>query len=411
MSYRIRIVALTLILLLACSSFAYADFSAYVASGPVAVYADSDTSKKVGSLPTNAVVTVRSHADGVAKISYKGKTGYADVDKLTAVADDAEKAVVNTASRVYKKASTKSKWSSLKKGTTVNLLSTSGSWAKIERSGTIGYTKTEHLTVGNETSAPPANNNGTSNPSSVVVESFSATVTADQLVVYKSDSNSSKRIGSLKKGASITVRAYNDTWARVENKGVHGYCLRSGLTRKDAAGAIAPGNTPSSSGNDSGSSSAQTIEQAFASGKHSNEELIFLFLTKTMKLNTAAACGILSNIRSESTFKPTAYNSGGGSYGICQWTGSRYTRLKTYCTNNNYEHSSLLGQLYFLKYELENHYGSTLEYMRSVSNSASGAYDAGYYYCYHFEVPANRGSVSVKRGNYARDTYWPKYDT
>ena len=129
-----------------------------------------------------------------------------------------------------------------------------------------------------------------------------------------------------------------------------------------------------------------------------------------MGLNSAAACGILSNIYYESSFRPTALNSSGGSYGICQWTGSRKTRLQNYCKNNGYDYTTLTGQLYYLKYELENHYTATLRYMRGVSNSASGAYDAGYYWCYHFEVPANRASVSVKRGNRARDTYWSKYN-
>ncbi len=50
-----------------------------------------------------------------------------------------------------------------------------------------------------------------------------------------------------------------------------------------------------------------------------------------------------------------------------------------------------------------------LRYLKGVDNSADGAYDAGYYFCYHFEAPANRGSVAVKRGNTARDTYWKKY--
>ena len=129
-----------------------------------------------------------------------------------------------------------------------------------------------------------------------------------------------------------------------------------------------------------------------------------------MGLSSAAACGILANIKCESSFRPTAYNSSGGSYGICQWTGGRKTRLQDFCSKNGYDYKTIRGQLYFLKYELENNYKKTLAYLQSVENSASGAYDAGYYYCYNFEVPANRSSVSVKRGNLAKDTYWPKYN-
>lgn len=407
MKKSLRFSALMIIVLLATSSFAYADFSAYVTASSMDVYADSAGGKQVASLSKNTVVTVSSHSSGMAKITYKKKTGYAKSSDMASISENSEKAVVNTSTRVYKKASTKGNWSALKKGTTVNLLSTSGDWALIERSGRIGYTKASHLSTGGGASATETADNTDSN---VVVENFTATVTASSLTVYKKDSNSSKKLGRLKKGASIEVRSYNDTWARVESKGVYGYCLRSGLSRNGGANDIAPGNDASapSSENNSGST-AQTLEQTISSGKYSNEEVIFLFLTKNMGLNAAAACGILSNIRSESTFSPTAYNHGGGSYGICQWTGNRFTRLKTYCSDKGYDYTTMAAQLYFLKYELENHYTSTLSYIRKVDNSTSGAYDAGYYWCYNYEVPANRSSVSVKRGNYARDTYWEKY--
>lgn len=144
-----------------------------------------------------------------------------------------------------------------------------------------------------------------------------------------------------------------------------------------------------------------TFEQLVASGKYSNEELIYLFLTQEMNLNCAAACGILANIKAESSFRPTAYNSSGGSYGICQWTGSRKTRLQNYCKDAGLDYTTLTGQLYYLEYELENHYTKTLTYIRGVENSAQGAYDAGYYWCYNFEVPANRESRSRSRGETA----------
>lgn len=416
----IRFIIFSLVLILATSSFAYADSSAYVSVSSMKIYSDSGSSKKIGSLPRNTVVKVSSHSDGMAKIKYKGKNGYASVSDLTSISENSEKATVNTSTRLYKKASAKSNWSSLKKGTSVNLLSTSGTWSMIEHGGKIGYTKAGHLTKGGEsndsaTAESAASTENNTAKASYTVKTFTAKVTANSLSVYKNDSSSSKKIGTLKKGASVNVRAYNGTWARVENKGALGYCLLSGISRMDTTDeTVVPENTinlaaSNSSGSSPGSSpSTQTLEQMIADGKYSNEQIIFTFLTQNMKLNVAAACGILSNIRKESAFSPTAYSSD-GSYGICQWTGSRYTRLKTYCSQNNYDHSTLAGQLFYLKYELENHYTATLSYIRNVENSASGAYAAGYYWCYYFEVPANRASVSVTRGNYAKDTYWPKY--
>ncbi len=155
----------------------------------------------------------------------------------------------------------------------------------------------------------------------------------------------------------------------------------------------------------------------------SNEQQIYTFLTSNMHLNNAAACGVLANIEKESNFNPTAmeygytWNTGAG-YGICQWTNyprtaktGRRTNLVNYCGNNGYNYKTLTGQLYFLKHELETSYkSSVLAPLRNVPNTAQGAYQAGYKWCYSFEVPYNYKNVSVTRGNIAKDKYWPKYN-
>lgn len=142
---------------------------------------------------------------------------------------------------------------------------------------------------------------------------------------------------------------------------------------------------------------------------NTNETTIYKYLTETMGLNTAAACGILANIKSESNFSPTATGDNGTSYGICQWHNSRWTAMKNYCSKNGYSSSSLNGQLHYLQYELEKSYTSVLNYIKGVSNNAQGAYNAAYRWCYYYEIPANRASVSVTRGNLAKNTYWPRY--
>ena len=44
-----------------------------------------------------------------------------------------------------------------------------------------------------------------------------------------------------------------------------------------------------------------------------------------------------------------------------------------------------------------------------IKPAAAGAYDAAYYFCYNFEIPASRAKRSVERGNIAKNTYWVKY--
>ena len=141
-----------------------------------------------------------------------------------------------------------------------------------------------------------------------------------------------------------------------------------------------------------------------------NEQRIYNYLVGTMKLNTAGACGVLANIEYESNFKLGTISDGGTSYGICQWHKSRWTALKNYCKKNGLDPTTLNGQLAYLNYELNTKsYKKILNYIRSVDNTAKGAYNAGHYWCYYFEVPANRASKSVTRGNTAKNKYWKKY--
>lgn len=151
------------------------------------------------------------------------------------------------------------------------------------------------------------------------------------------------------------------------------------------------------------------IVQVSAASYSENADYIFEVLTRKLGYSEAAACGIMANIRCESTFNPHAWNAGGGSYGLCQWTGGRYGRLQSWCRSNGYDYTTIDGQLAYLEYELQNHYRGVEDYLRSVDNTSDGAYDAGQYYCYHFEAPASRGSVSVYRGGLASSTFWEAY--
>lgn len=141
----------------------------------------------------------------------------------------------------------------------------------------------------------------------------------------------------------------------------------------------------------------------------SNADKIFNYLTGDMGLNSAAACGILANMYCESALNPTAVGDHGTSYGLCQWHNGRYTNLKNWCKNNGYDYKTVKGQLHFLQYELVTYYSGILSHMQGVANTADGAYDGGYYWCYYFEQPADKARHSKVRGKMARDTYWPTY--
>ena len=147
-------------------------------------------------------------------------------------------------------------------------------------------------------------------------------------------------------------------------------------------------------------------EHYLHSDEYTNAEKCFMYFTEDMGLSEAAACGIMANIYKESTFNPEA---GSSYYGLVQWGGGRKSNLHSFCSKNGYSASTMEGQLNFLAHELSGAYASVLEYLESVPNTAQGAYDAAYHFCYYFERPSNKAAKSDARGDLAQETYFPEY--
>ena len=143
--------------------------------------------------------------------------------------------------------------------------------------------------------------------------------------------------------------------------------------------------------------------------KYANETVIYNFMINELKCNLATALGILANIERESSFNPkaTANYNGKTYYGICQWSGTRLTDLRNFCSKNGYSADTLEGQLRFLKYELYGNEKKAWGKMQGIDNTAEGAYLAGYNWATYFERCAVvYREVSAIR---ARDVYWLKY--
>ena len=144
--------------------------------------------------------------------------------------------------------------------------------------------------------------------------------------------------------------------------------------------------------------------------KKSNEQIVFEYLTGTLKLPSSAACGVMANIERESEFNPKTSGDGGSSYGIVQWHGSLKSELISYCRSKNLDYKTLEAQLNFMGYELQHgDYTNVGRYLKNVSDDAYGAYKAGFYFCYYYERPSGYMKASVSRGDLARQKYWPKY--
>ena len=152
---------------------------------------------------------------------------------------------------------------------------------------------------------------------------------------------------------------------------------------------------------------------ASSSNKDNLKTEIFSYLTDEMNLNSAAACGVMANIDEESDFNPRLVitdTNGLLSGGLCQWNGGRFSRLRAHCKEKEISYLSVEGQLSYLKKELSSKtYGYIYDYLKSVPDTAQGAYDAAHYWCYYFEIPANRYSKAISRGNAAKSKYWKTY--
>ena len=158
---------------------------------------------------------------------------------------------------------------------------------------------------------------------------------------------------------------------------------------------------------------AAIVPLSASASTSNNKTEVYKQLTTKLNLNSAAACGIMANIEKESNFRSNIIirdSNGLPSGGLCMWNGGRLNNLKKFCADRGLNYLSIEGQLSYLKYELQkNGYKHIYNYLKGVSNNSSGAYNAAHYWCYYFEVPENRSSKSVQRGNTATKNYWPVY--
>lgn len=156
-----------------------------------------------------------------------------------------------------------------------------------------------------------------------------------------------------------------------------------------------------------------------AENANDRQQAIYNYLTKDLGFNIAVACGFISNMSEENgIFEPNRNQigmaDGTGGYGILQWEGSRRTRLQTWCGNNGYSYSTLIGQLAYLEYELSiyKYNGSNLlQWFKgsNYTNDANGAYESAKFICTDYVGPKNAASKALVRGKLAQESFYPQY--
>ena len=213
---KLRIVLSTLLVLVSlftgCVS-ALADFTATVYTSEMKVYSRNNTASRylLGKLKKNTSFTVKATSGNWAKITYKGKTGYALISDMKS--SKKTTMYTNRAVTAYQKPSSSSKsLGKLAKNTKVYMVGMSGSYYLVENSkGKTGY---------------------------IAKEALSKTVTATTAYtkkpvnVYKSASTSSV-LTTLSVNAKVSVIGSSGSWSKVKtSSGSVGYIQTVNLSSK-----------------------------------------------------------------------------------------------------------------------------------------------------------------------------------
>ena len=214
---------------------------AVVTAPTLIVYeAHSMSSQRRGVLDKGTIVNVVDIYNKWAQIELDGNYGWCDINGLTPTSAqptatpsniqelDSPVPAVVSANKLsfYQSNSTSSTYlGTLSRGDTVNVVAISGDWVKVEKNGNYGWCLLSGLT--------PASTTPTKDPmDDYYREVFDATVIATSARFYASASTDSANV-AIPIGTTVTVGAYNATWAYVQVNGVVGFIYTGNLSRNN----------------------------------------------------------------------------------------------------------------------------------------------------------------------------------
>jgi hypothetical protein len=120
-------------------------------------------------------------------------------------------------------------------------------------------------------------------------------------------------------------------------------------------------------------------------------------------LTPEQSAGIAGNLYVESGFNTTIPGDNGTSIGLAQWHSNRMDRMIGWLDSNGYELSSIVGQLSFLWWELNNYEKNALDNIKSADSPTESANIFARYY----ERPLSKNYT--KRERYA-EKFYDKYN-
>ena len=182
----------------------------------------STSYESIGKIDKGTSVEVISESDGWSKINYKNTTAYVAtkyLDKKTTNTEDTtqqykEIKVVNTDGLNVRKGPSTSYESigKIDKGTSVEVISESDGWSKINYKNTTAYVATRYL-----------DKKSTNTEDTTQQYKEIKVVNTDGLNVRKGPSTSYESIGKIDKGTSVEVISESDGWSKINYKNTTAY--------------------------------------------------------------------------------------------------------------------------------------------------------------------------------------------
>ncbi len=185
------------------------------------LYKKAKTSSKSSSVEEGTAVSVLSQKGGWYRVKVSGKSGY--------MRQSAFEEEVAKKSKLYQKRSTKAKNTSLKAGAKLLVMEQQGDWLKVKSGARTGFVKLSAL----ETPAPSLTPSLTPTPAPTSAPTLSPEKAAQAMKtivsanMYQKPSTSAKRV-KVKKGTKVTVVSKGDNgWYKVRLHGKNGYMKES----------------------------------------------------------------------------------------------------------------------------------------------------------------------------------------
>ena len=205
----------------------------YVTANTLPVYKTYSTSSKVlGTMSYGESMTLLATNSSWAYVkNSSGSTGYCKLSGIGSSNPNKydEKIYINSSGvKVYKRPDTSSSvMMTLSKNASYTAVAKTpdGEWARLKNGSAYGYVQMKYISTSKVSDEEPIE------PSEPETVTGTVYIAANTLNAYKSASSSSKLLGVMSYGESMTLLATSGDWAQIKNpSGAVGYCKLSGLT-------------------------------------------------------------------------------------------------------------------------------------------------------------------------------------